>query len=53
METIEIDLAEYPREVLEMLIVESCKQNLPVNDIIVDALSRLVKHFDSLSANAS
>lgn len=48
-ETIEIDLSTYPRELLEALIVHSCEQNLPVNDIMVNALTEMVTRMSELS----
>lgn len=48
-ETIEIDLATYPRDLLEALIVHSCEQNLPVNTIIVNALTEMVTRVSELS----
>ncbi len=48
-ETIEIDLSTYPRELLEQLIVESCEQNLPVNTIMVNALSSMLEHINNSS----
>ena len=35
---VEIDISEWSREVLEMLISESIKKDLPVNDIITNIL---------------
>ena len=51
MSNIEIDLATYPRELLEHLIVQSCEQNLPVNTIMINAITSMVEHLESLSAN--
>ena len=51
MSNIEIDLATYPRELLEQLIVQSCEQNLPVSTIMVNAITSMVKHLESLSSN--
>jgi hypothetical protein len=38
LEEIELDFNEFPREILEFLIKESCEKNVPVNKIIRDAL---------------
>jgi bifunctional DNA-binding transcriptional regulator/antitoxin component of YhaV-PrlF toxin-antitoxin module len=38
LEEIELDLFEFPREILESLIKESCEKNVSVNKIIRDAL---------------
>ena len=35
---VEIDISEWSREVLEMLISESIEKDLPVNDIIINIL---------------
>jgi hypothetical protein len=35
---IDVDISEWSREVLEMLITESVKKDLPVNDIIINIL---------------
>jgi hypothetical protein len=34
----EIDIADWSREVLEMLITESCEKDISVNDVICDLL---------------
>jgi hypothetical protein len=51
MADIEIDLTTYPRELLEQIIVMSCEQNLPVNTILVNALTSMVAHIESLSSD--
>lgn len=35
---VDIDISEWSREILEMLITESLEKDLPVNDIIVNIL---------------
>ena len=37
-EKFELDLAEWPREILEMLIKESCENNITVNEVINSAV---------------
>jgi len=44
MEEIELDLNEFPREILELLIKKSCEQNVSVNIIIRDALKLFIKN---------
>lgn len=41
--TIDIDFAEFDREILEFLIAESCKKDVSVNEIISDILEQIVK----------
>ena len=42
MEEIELDFNEFPREILELLIKESCEKNVSVNTIIRDALKTFI-----------
>ena len=41
-EKIEIELSEYPREILEFLIKESIEKDVSVNDIINEAVEEFV-----------
>ena len=41
--TIDIDFAEFDREILEYLIAESCEKDVSVNEIISDILEQIVK----------
>jgi antitoxin component of MazEF toxin-antitoxin module len=41
-EKIEIELSEYPREILEFLIKESIEKDISVNDIINEAVEEFV-----------
>ena len=41
--TIDIDFAEFDREILEFLIAESCEKDVSVNEIISDILEQIVK----------
>lgn len=34
------DICEFPREVLEMLVIESLEKDIPVNDVIVNLLKQ-------------
>jgi hypothetical protein len=40
---IDVDISEWSREVLEMLVTESIKEDLPVNDIIANILEEQLK----------
>jgi hypothetical protein len=42
-EKVEIDLAEYPREILEFLIKESIENDVSVNSIIDDAIRDVIE----------
>ena len=42
-EKVEIELSEYPREILEFLIKESIEKDIPVGDIINEALEDFLK----------
>lgn len=44
--TMEINLDELSREVLEQLIVTSCEQDKSVNEVISDILKVMIKDFD-------
>lgn len=44
--SIDIDLAELPREALESLIAESVKKQVPVDEIIRDLLRKMVDSFE-------
>ena len=37
-ESLELDLAEFERDILEALIIESCEKNISVNEVIVNVL---------------
>lgn len=45
-ESIELDLSEFSREILEFLIIESFNKNLPVEDIMEDIIVKSIDHFD-------
>lgn len=44
--TIDIDFAEFDREILEYLIAESCEKDVSVNEIISDILEQIVKQHE-------
>jgi hypothetical protein len=52
MEEIELDLSEFPREILERLLKESCEKNVSVNKIIRDALKAFMDSEDPILKNA-
>ena len=41
-ETIDIDLEEMPREVLEFLIAESIERDITINDIINEIIEKII-----------
>jgi bifunctional DNA-binding transcriptional regulator/antitoxin component of YhaV-PrlF toxin-antitoxin module len=43
--TIDIDFADFDREVLEFLIAESCEKDVSVNEIISDILQKTVDSY--------
>jgi hypothetical protein len=44
METIELDLAEWPRELLEYLIKRSCEEQICINKVIANILEEYLKN---------
>jgi hypothetical protein len=40
--SLELDMADWPREFLELLIKESCERDITVNEVIVETLERTV-----------
>lgn len=44
--TIEIDLSEMSREVLEMLIKDSCEKDISVNQVISNCIEQQVKDLE-------
>jgi hypothetical protein len=38
----EIDIEDWPREILEMLIKESCDKDISINDVIANILTEIV-----------
>jgi hypothetical protein len=44
-ESLELNLAEFERDILEALIIESCEKNISVNEVIVNVLKTFLdKH---------
>ena len=41
-ETIELDISEWDREVLEFVIAESCEKDISVNDVISNCLENAI-----------
>jgi antitoxin component of MazEF toxin-antitoxin module len=46
---VELDMEEWPREVLEMIIKESCEQDISANDVINNLLKESLKNFEKES----
>jgi hypothetical protein len=44
---LELDMAEWPRELLEMLIKRSCEQDVSINEIIINLLEGYINNLDS------
>lgn len=42
----EIDLADWSRDVLEMIIKKSCEDDISVNDVINNLLKESLEHFN-------
>jgi SPX domain protein involved in polyphosphate accumulation len=42
------DISEFPREVLEMLILESLEKDIPVNQVINNLLKKALDNFDTV-----
>jgi len=40
---IELDMADWPREILEMLVKRSCEQDVSVNEILIEILEEAIK----------
>jgi hypothetical protein len=47
----ELDMEEWPREVLEMIVKESCEQDISANDIICNLLKKSLEHLDQYSTD--
>ena len=43
--TIDFDLSEYSREILEFLIIESCNKDVSVNEVISGVLEKVVDQY--------
>jgi hypothetical protein len=44
--TIEVDISEWSREILEMLIADSIKKDISVNEVISDILEKVLSKSD-------
>jgi bifunctional DNA-binding transcriptional regulator/antitoxin component of YhaV-PrlF toxin-antitoxin module len=44
---VELDMEEWPREILEMIIKESLDKDISVNDVINDLLKEALKEYDN------
>jgi hypothetical protein len=40
---LELDMADWPREVLEMLVKRSCESDVSVNEILIEILEQAIK----------
>ena len=45
--SLEIDLSEFKREILEYLITESVEKDISVNEVINNSLTEALKHYDN------
>jgi len=43
---LELDIADWPREVLELIVKESCEKDISANDVINDILKQSLELFD-------
>jgi hypothetical protein len=43
----EIEISDWPRELLEMIISDSCEQDISVNDVIANLLKKFLDHIDT------
>jgi hypothetical protein len=43
--TIDIDLAQFERELLEFLIQESCDKDISINEVISDILEKILEQY--------
>ena len=41
---VELEIENWPREILEFLIQESCERDVSVNEVINDALEQIIKN---------
>ena len=47
----EIEISEWPREVLEMLISDSCEKDISVNDVITELLKKSLDYLEQYPTN--
>ena len=43
---LEVDLEDWPREILEMIIKDSCEQDISANDVISNLLKESLKNLE-------
>jgi hypothetical protein len=48
-ETLDIDLSEWPREVLEMIISQSVEEDISINEVISNILERMLPSLEEAS----
>ena len=48
---IELDMEEWPREILEMIVKESCEQDISANDVICNLLKKSLNYLDQNPTN--
>jgi hypothetical protein len=48
-ETLEIDLSEFPREMLEMLIADSVEKDISVNEVISNILEQMLPSLEEMA----
>jgi len=46
---IELDMEEWPREVLELIVKKSCEEDISANDVINNLLKESLKNFEKES----
>jgi hypothetical protein len=44
--TIDIDLSDFSRDMLEFLIQESCNKDVSVNEVIEEVITKSIKNFE-------
>ena len=47
----EIEISDWPRELLEMIISDSCEQDISVNDVIANLLKKSLNHLEQYPTN--
>jgi hypothetical protein len=40
---VELEISDWPREILELLIQESCERDVSINEVICDLLKEVIK----------
>ena len=52
-ESIELNLAEFERDILEALIIESCNKNISVNEVIINVLKQCINNEEIINNETS